>query len=148
MASTLSPGRSLLALLRGQIEGVDEKVLAPEAKRCLMSYERHLEGLELDRKGDHMAAGLLLNAAEIASYIPSGKLGRGSMELTRLEERIERVLSAVHRLERRAGRPKKKPGVWQGGRMKPPTRPRDPEPRVEEDDSIHSGDAAGGSDGE
>jgi hypothetical protein len=122
MPSHLSPRRSLLSLLGSQIEAVPDAVLSPEARSCLVSYAHHLGALQLDRTGDHMVAGLLLNAPEIAAYIPSGKLGKGSMELTRLEERIERVLTAARRLEKRRMRRGSKGREGWGPRMKPPVR--------------------------
>lgn len=131
MASYQAPSQSLVALIRGQLEGLGEEVMSKDARRCLVSYARHLERKGLARDGDHLVAGLLLNAAEMAAYIPSGKLGKGSLELTRLEERIERAQTAARRGEQRPRRIKGwKPERAQGWRTPPtrtpPTRTREP----------------------
>ncbi|SRR6266581_73340 len=130
MASYQSPGKSFVALLLTQIEAQPDEVLSPAARRCLKDYARYLERQELARGGDHMLAGLLLNAAEIVSYIPAGKLGKGSMELTRLQERIERVLTAARREEKRSWRRQDRTGA------------RRPVPRP--GSAIDEPDAAGG----
>ncbi len=109
MPSYQSVGKSLVALVLTQIEALPDEVLSAPARRCLADYGRFLERQGLTRGGDHMLAGLLLNAAELACYLPTGKLGKGSVELTRLQERIERVLTAAKRAERRRRRLGEKP---------------------------------------
>jgi len=118
MASYQAPGASLVALLREQLGRLDEGVLSAEARRCLVGYARHLERKGLSRDGDHLVAGLLLNAAEIACYLPAGKLGKGSVELTRLQERVERTLTAARRAEKRHRRGAE--GEGDGGRRRVP----------------------------
>jgi len=140
MASYQSPGRSLVALLRMQFEGVGEEVLSREARRCLVSYARHLERKELDRSGDHLAAGLLLNAAELVAYIPAGKLGKGSVELTRLQERVERTQTAV----RRAGKRERRATEARGTEGRPVPRASwadDPNDETIDDDLAEAADA-------
>lgn len=150
MASYQSPGASLVALLRVQLEQVGDGVLSSDARRCLVGYARHLERKGLSREGDHLLAGLLLNAVEIALYLPTGKAGRGILELTRLQERVERTQTAAKRAERRLrrGAEQKEPGssaLWQSGRRVQPARePANGEQEAGDVSAEDAAEAAGG----
>src|SRR5207247_1234487 len=104
-------------------------------------YGRYLERQGLARGGDHMLAGLLLNACEIARYLPAGKLGKGSVELTRLEERIERVLTAARRAARRTER---RSALWQKPGRSPAALWDKPTPPADEDEQEQAGDEPAG----
>lgn len=154
MASYQAPGASLVALIEKQIDGLPDEVLSKEARRCLVGYARHLGRKGLARDGDHLVAGLLLNALEMALYVPTGKAGKGSLELTRLQERIERTQTAARRAEKRKRKAKDGRGAL-GVLVPPPARPYAKQNGNQEQagespadvEGQQAADAAGGSDG-
>src|SRR3989442_10367189 len=107
MASYQAPSQSFVALVTEQLAGVPESVLSRPARRSLVSYGRHLERKRLSRDGDLLLAARLLYAAEIATYVPTGKLGKGLVELSRVGDRLERNESLARRSARRRPRGQK-----------------------------------------
>jgi len=74
-------------------------------------------------------------------YLPTGKAGRGSLELTRLQERIERTQTAAKRAERRLRRAaeQREPAevglaLWQ----RPRPRPADEDEQQQDDRAAES----------